>query len=178
MTEANKKSSQEQQVNKAIDQVASPNRSMMLAWDAPEFKLFRRDYRWLTGIIVMVILLGLLFFWQKNYSAMLVTVAGAIVFYKYGTREPQIIRYIIDRQGFHRGEQLISWNNLKSYWINNVKDDQNLYLETTARFINFEKIYLENVGVNDLVRILNSRLPQKRTRVEEFFDNLSRIIKF
>lgn len=163
---------------KTVDQVAPPVRGLMLAWEAPEFKQFRRDYRWLVGIIVFALALGGFFVWQKNYSALLVTIAGAFVFYTYGTREPRIIRYVIDEQGFRRGEQLIPWDDLKSYWINKNTDDQNLYLETTARFINFEKIYLENVGITDLQRIFSTRLPQNRTRTEEFFDNLSRIIKF
>lgn len=164
--------------SKTVDQVAPPVRGLMLAWEAPEFKQFRRDYRWLVGIIVFVLILGGLFVWQKNYSALLVTIAGAFVFYTYGTREPRTIRYVIDEQGFHRGDQLIPWDDLKSYWINQNEDDRNLYLETTARLINFEKIYLENVGITDLQRIFSNRLPQNRTRTEEFFDNLSRIIKF
>ncbi len=160
------------------NQAARPARRVLIAWEAPEFRKFKKDIKWLIGIIAVVVILGAFFAWQRNWSALAVTVAGALVFYMYGQRDPRVIRYSIDAEGFHRGEQLVDWNDLKSFWISESSEGATLYLETTARFINFEKIDLENVGLADLRRTLSARLPQSKTQSEDLFDRISRIIKF
>lgn len=160
------------------NQSALSQRGLLIAWEAPEFRKFTKDIKWLMSIIGVVVVLGIFFGWQRNWSALAVTCAGAVVFYVYGQRDPKVIRYSIDADGFRRGEQLISWNDLKSFWINEGTEGATLYLETTARFINFEKIDLENVGLADLRRALSTRLPQSKTQSEEFFDRISRIIRF
>ncbi|MBI2589474.1 hypothetical protein HYW32_00345 [Candidatus Berkelbacteria bacterium] len=149
-----------------------------LAWEAPEFVYFEKSWLWVVGLLAVAAFFIIVFYFMRDYSAMLVVALAAVVFYQQSRQKPVMVRYSIDEHGFKAGEKFYDWDQLKSFWITAKAGNPHLYLETTLKFLPVRTIHLAHVEPVELRARLRNHLPEQMTRGEIFTDRLMRWLKF
>lgn len=165
---------------RAVDELSGLSASAHgdIAWEAPEFQEYQRGWLWILGLILVTFGLLAVFFTMDDYSAMAVTVLAAVVIYQQANQKPKIVQYRVDDEGFHMGEELLGWNQLKSFWLSaDVAHSPHLYLETTHRWLPVRTIHLAKIDPAELRDRLAQYLPEHMTRGEATTDLLIRWLK-
>lgn len=168
-----------EKTGKVLDELSEGTKpaSALLAWEAPAFAYYEKSQRWLIAVIVIGLILAGFFLWTRNYSALAVVLVGSWVVVDQGRRKPDTVKYSVDEQGFHIGERLLSWSQLKSFWLVNSNEHPHLYLETTERWLNLETVYLANIEPAELRSRLAQKLPERTTDGEQLAERLSRWLR-
>ncbi len=150
-----------------------------IAWEAPQFTYYEKGWLW-SALVGLVALIFVYFFWlERNWSAIAVTVLGAIVFVQQARVKPKLIRFSLDDEGFHEGAKLYTWNELKSFWVSDRPGPyDHLYLETTHRWLPVRTIHLANVDPQELRARLSAHLPEHTTHGEQLTDQLIHWLRF
>lgn len=150
-----------------------------IAWEAPEFTYYKKGGLWMALVVLAALIFVSLFFLERNWSALAVTVLGAIVFVQQARVKPKMIRFSLDDEGFHEGARLYTWSELKSFWVSDRPGPlDHLYLETTARWLPVRTIHLANIDPQELRARLSYHLPEHTTRGEALADLLIHWLKF
>ncbi|MBI4032659.1 hypothetical protein HY374_03070 [Candidatus Berkelbacteria bacterium] len=167
--------------SKAIDELSGQpanGGAGWIAWEAPAFAYYEKNWLWITGVVVAALVFLVLFYLDENYSAMVVVVLGAVVFIQHAQTKPEQMKYAVDEEGFHVGERRYTWSELKSFWISERPGFHHLYLETTARWLPVRTIHLANVEPGEVRLRLAQHLPERRTGGAEWTDRLIHWLRF
>lgn len=167
------------QKEKTLDQLSANQQknSPWLAWEAPEFEYYEKNWRWYVGLIMIVLALATWFYLTRNYSAIAVVTLAAILIYQHASRSPQNIKYTLDLEGFKIKDKLYSWDQLKSFWIVINQGSSHLYLETTNRPFTIKAVHLDNVDLDELRARLIRHLPEQSTYGERLTESFIRWFK-
>lgn len=166
---------------KAVDELSGKGAvsgGSWIAWEAPAFAYFEKNWIWNLAVGLGALVFLVLFYLEKNYSAMAVVVLGTVVFVQQARIKPGLVKYSLDDEGFHVGEQTYTWGELKSFWLSERPGFDHLYLETTARWLPTRTIHLANVEAGELRMRFAQHLPERRTESAEWTDRVIHWLKF
>lgn len=156
---------------------ASAQQVAAIAWESPEFQEYQRGWPWVIGLVVISFALMAIFYTQDDYSAMLVVALLAVVTYQMANRRPKTIKFRVDESGFTAGKEVLGWNELKSFWLDEAAPSPHLYLETTHRWHTIRTIHLSKIDPYELQARLQQYLPEHLTRGEALTDMAIRWFK-
>ncbi len=156
---------------------ASANEAAAIAWEAPEFAEYQRGWPWIFGLVLVSFGLLAIFYTQDNFSAMAVVALVAVVTYQIANTKPKTMKFRVDEAGFTVGSEVIDWNELRSFWLDEAAPSPHLYLETTHRWHPVRTIHLAKVDPVELQARLQQYLPEHRTRGEALADMAIRWLK-
>lgn len=160
-----------------LSSITSKNQ-IWLSWEAEEFAFHDKDWKWTATLIVVALVLLTIFYFQKNWSAMLLVLASGVVLYKNAWQRPGIVKYAVGEEGFSIGSKIYPWSNIKGFWITLSGNHATLYLETTARWMSVITVHLHNIDADSLRQRLIKFLPEHSDRGEHLTDTMSRWFKF
>lgn len=156
---------------------ASAEQAAAIAWEAPEFQEYQRGWPWVLGLVLISFILLAIFYTQDNWSAMAVVALVAVVTYQMANKKAKTIKFRVDEAGFTAGKDVIGWNELKSFWLDETSPAPHLYLETTHRWYPIRTIHLAKVDPLELQARLQQYLPEHLTRGEALTDMAIRWLK-
>lgn len=163
---------------KKVDQLSGKKNAQKawITWQAPEFTAYEKGKMWSVALIAGAIALEVLFFLLKDYSAMLVVLAGAIALYRYAHHKPRTLQFSVSNEGVTIGNKSLDWETIKGFWLN--AEETILYIETTKRPFSIESINVGNADPSALRQILLQHVPEQATRGEILSDRVNRWFKF
>jgi len=156
---------------------ASAEQAAAIAWEAPEFAEYRRGWSWVIGLVLISFVLLAIFYTQDDYSAMMVVALLAVVIYQMANKKPKTIKFRVDESGFTAGKEILRWNELRSYCLDEAAPSPHLYLETTHRWHPIRTIHLAKIDPYELQARLQQYLPEHLTRGEALTDMAIRWFK-
>ena len=94
-----------------------------IEWDALEYDEKDRDRGWFyaLGIIVITSSLTAILFGNYFFAAFLLLAGGLLGF--LALRKPELVSYKLSRKGFHVGNTLYLYENIRSFWVQKAHTD-------------------------------------------------------
>jgi len=149
----------------------------VVTWQAPDFHLHPRGWTWSAFVVGTGIAAAILFALFAQYTlAVIIFLAGLVMV--LGTNDqPELLTHTITPRGFLINRWLLSWNDVKSFWMVSAPEGNKLHLQTVKRGLPVVTVYLGKADP-DLVRAAISKyLPEHPTRGELLTDVLARFLK-
>ena len=91
--------------------------------------------------------------------------------------QPQLLTHTITPRGLLINNWLLSWNDVKSFWIVTVPEGNKLHLQTVKRGLPIVTIYLGKEDPELIRSALTKYLPEHPTRGEQLTDVLARLLR-
>lgn len=104
----------------------------LLVWRSAErpFKVRSRDF-W-TTVLAIVILLGIILVFLKEFLLITVIIAFVFVFYVYATVDPQEVEHQITTRGIVSGGRSYNWEELGFFWFTEKWGEKILNIQRTG----------------------------------------------
>ncbi len=152
----------------------------LFSWIAPEYTYYEKDRKVWTQTIVIIaailILISLLFF--KSYTAIVLTIVGAIIVHILAFKKPRIISFGFTHEGIFAGMKFIPYANLSSFWIFYHPPDIKEIGFRSKKFLTPMLYFpLEDADPNEIRKILLDFLTEKEEQISAM-DQLARKIGF
>ena len=148
--------------------------SQVFEWNAPEFEYHEKGKSWILGLIGIAVVLIVLFVFIKNWLGIVVTILMAVLIYQYAFKKPEMMHFILTKEGLVVGDKLFKFDSLKSFWIT---IEGVLHVDTRQVLPPRLSIGLESVDVEALEKFLEHYLPKVDRKVDDSSDRLSRWLK-
>jgi len=149
----------------------------VVTWQAPDFHLHPRGWTWSFFIVGTGVAAAILFALLAQYTLAAIVFLAGLVLVLGSNDQPELLTHTITPRGLLINKWLLSWNDVKSFWMVSAPEGTKLYLETVRRGLPILTLYLGKADP-DLVRsALMQYLPEHPTRGEQFTDILSRLLK-
>lgn len=133
-----------------IEVIPSRELKILYSWQAPVRPFKRRDREFWTTIIAIVILVGLILFFVKEWFLIAAIISLTFVYYVLSTVEPEKDEYKITNRGLIYGGQTYPWENINQFWFSEKYGQKVVNLEIRGGFINRITIL---VGEGDKAKI-------------------------
>jgi hypothetical protein len=105
-----------------------------LKWQAPVRPFKKRDREYYTTIGAIVILLGVILLFLKEWLLIAVIVSAAFVAYVLATVEPEKVEHEITSRGVVTGGRTFNWDDLRRFWFTKKWHDEILNIDTRLSF--------------------------------------------
>jgi len=148
-----------------------------LVWRAAQFHNPRRGALWSIGVVAVCLILAGVFFVIKSYLAALGMVLLPVVIFQLARTSPKIIEFKLTPEGIKINDQLLSYQNFKSFWITETPLGSTLNFEPRKVWRSFTTINLSNFKPERAADYLAHFLPEEPTRGEVLHDQLVRLFK-
>jgi|GEM_PF-4621670 len=106
---------------------------ILCEWKAPEFRKNPKSADWFFGFGLIVIALLTWAIYTVNIMFVLVILLGAIALLSWTVRKPKPYVFQITRTGMYVGKNLVSFQDLESFWIFEFPDTNILSLKLKSR---------------------------------------------
>jgi len=173
MADEAKKQKEEKVETKVILESDKP----VFSWKAPEFAQYSKNNTWFVIVSLAAIGLAVLFFFQKNWTGMVVAITGGLALLSQARSKPRDVACTLYRQGIVINEKAYSYAEFKSFWII-YGDHPAMRLEPTKRFGAILNVPISEEDPEQVKLFLSKFLPMDENKGEDFSDTIQRWIKF
>jgi len=120
---------------------------------------------------------AILFVLLSQYTLAVIVFLASLVMVLGSSDQPQILTHTVTPKGLLINNWLLSWNDVKSFWIVGAPEGNKLYLETVKRGLPIVTVYLGKANPEVLRAELLKYLPEHPTRGEQLTDVLARLLR-
>lgn len=157
---------------------SSASKSPLLEWSALEYAVRERGPYWFlppSGVALAFVLFGILI---QSWFFIAFVVLALVVVLLYAKRPPREYRFAITPEGVGVGPNLHRFKDLRSFWIFDMTERNELSLETGRLLHPYLHLPLPpDPHPNRIRNILSQYLPEKE-HTDLFTDQISRSIGF
>lgn len=107
----------ENKENTPIEVISSKELKVLYTWVAPIRPFKRRDREFWTTVIAIVVLVGLILFFVKEWFLIAAIISLTFVYYVLSTVEPEKDEYKLTNRGLVYAGQTYPWENLSQFWF-------------------------------------------------------------
>ena len=100
-----------------LEVIPSKELKILYSWRAPARSFKRRDKEFWTTIIAIVILIGLILFFVKEWFLIATIISLTFVYYVLSTVEPEEMEYKISNRGTIYGGQTYPFETISQFWF-------------------------------------------------------------
>lgn len=146
-----------------------------ITWTALEFepRERHRDWNWYAALVA-VIGAVLSFFYGNIFFGIFIIIAGATVLI-YAQRPPKTLVITIDENGITVNEDLVPYELIKQFWLDETDKHDKLLLLTKANFAPLVSLPLEGVSaeaVRDAIKPHAEEAELRESRTIKIFERL------
>jgi len=135
---------------------------VMLEWQAPARPFRKKSREAITTIGAILILIGIILIFLKEWFLIAVIIALAFFFYILSTVKPEIILHKITNKGIITGDKDYPYDQLVRFWFDKEVDQETLFVDGFERF-NFRlMLLLDNKSREQLKKVLSEYLPEEK----------------
>ena len=152
-----------------------------LSWSALEYEEKERgnDWFWALGIIVVTSAIAAVIY-SNYFFALLLLLGGGLLGF-FAIKKPDEVAYELNEKGLKMREQLYPYENIKSFWVQKEKVENEITLKPTL-FIKSERVFMPVISVpirEDLAEKIRSIMISKNIPEEEMKEHASeKIMEF
>lgn len=150
----------------------------IISWQAPEFIHYEKtsDWYWGLGIITLALLIGAILL--GNFLFGILLLIGGFSLSLYGAKKPDTVQFIIDSRGITINKNLYTYDNLNSFWINNLNPEkEELLIESKKTFMPQISIALDNVNSENVRQYLLKNLKEEKKELS-LTTAIAKILRF
>jgi hypothetical protein len=148
-----------------------------ISWQAPDFHLHPRGVTWSVFIVGTGIAAAILFALFEQYTLAVIVFLAGLVLVLGSSDQPQLLLHTVTPRGFLINNWLLSWNDIKSFWITAAPEGNKLHLSTVKRGLPVVTVYLGKMDPEVVRAELATYLPEHPTRGEQIQDILARLLR-
>ena len=100
-----------------LEVIPSKELKILYTWKAPARAFKRRDKEFWTTIIAIVILVGLILFFVREWFLIATIISLTFVYYVLSTVEPEEMEYKISNRGIIYGSQTYPFETISQFWF-------------------------------------------------------------
>lgn len=129
-------------------------RDVLISWTAAEYRPREQHQYWFLipgGIALLFVIVGIL---SKNYFFIAFIALAFTTFMLYVRSNPRRMRFSITPDGIFSGKKLHEFKTLKSFWIFERPEGNELSLHTSSLLSPYLRIPLEGADHNEIKKIL------------------------
>jgi hypothetical protein len=158
-------------------EVKQPTNIQPVEWEADSFEMHRRSMGWyvLVSAILLLILATTIYF--RNWMLGGVVLMVGIVWYLSGRLRSVKVNYLIDDGGLTVGSKLLTYEQLKTFWISKTTDQIKLNIISTFRFMPVISILVTSDLVEPIRKALLVKIPESENRGDDWIDRINRFLK-
>lgn len=120
---------------------------------------------------------AILFALFNQYILAVIVFLASLVMALGTSDQPQILIHTITPRGLLINQWLLSWDDVKSFWVVGAPEGNKLYLQTIKRGLPIVTVYLGESNPEVVRAELLKYLPEHPTRGEQLTDILARLLK-
>jgi len=120
--------------NSPLEVLPSKELKILYSWMAPARPFKRRDKEFWTTIIAIVILVGLILFFVKEWFLIAAIISLTFVYYVLSTVEPEEIEYKISNRGLIYAGDTYPWENISQFWFSDKYGQKIINFEARSGF--------------------------------------------
>lgn len=155
----------------------SPSAETLLTWTTPEFVAHERTIAWYIILVVIVgLFIGGSIYFKSPMAAILFALIGLLVFL-YATRKPMTLNVRITEEGVVVNDSLTPYSQIRSFWVFNEPDFQELSIQTSRPMMPSVRILLGGTDPDVVRDVLLDHLREVEQE-EPLSDALARLLKF
>jgi hypothetical protein len=143
---------------------------VIFEWDAPSRPFKKRNRKYHTTVITIVLLLSLILFFAGQVLTIAVVIAVAFLAYVMSTIPPHAIKNKLTTYGVRSEDNLYYWEELGRFWFDKKHQEKILHVEV-GRFPHRLAILLGKVDEKLLTEIMSEVLLKQKptlTSTEKF----------
>ena len=149
-----------------------------LKWRALEFEYFEKSPEWFWSVIIISFAVFAASLVLNNFLFGVLMLISGITIALYGLKKPQTIDIALTPRGLEIQDKFYPYNEMESFWVHyDPPYTKNLSIYLKKTFAMPLKIPLEDFDPNDIREVLIKFVKEKE-HIENFTDNLIRILKF
>lgn len=103
----------------------------IVTWSAPSRVFKKRDRKYFTNVLVIVLLISLILFFAGQFLPIAVVLAVTFVTYILSTFPPEVIHNKITNYGVYLDEKIFYWDELGRFWFEKRMGQDVMFLETS-----------------------------------------------
>ncbi len=107
----------ESKENSPIEVMPSKELKILYSWTAPIRPFKRRDREFWTTVIAIVVLVGLILLFVKEWFLVAAIISLTFVYYVLSTVEPEKDEYKLTNRGLIYAGQTYPWENINQFWF-------------------------------------------------------------
>lgn len=159
-------------ITPANNEIVKPSKTL-LEWEAPERVFKRKSRDFFRKIAVIIIFFALMFLIIKDFIFIIVLGIIFFVVYVFNTVPPRNVVHKITTNGVnYASEQLYSWTELKSFYIEEKSDTAFLVIDTVQPFPGRLLLILtDKVNKRELAETLNQYISVNENPEPNMFDS-------
>lgn len=152
-------------------------RAGIVSWQAPDFHLHPKSWTWSVFMVAIGATAAILFALFNQYILAVIVFLASLVMALGTSDQPQILIHTITPRGLLINQWLLSWDDVKSFWVVGAPEGNKLYLQTIKRGLPIVTVYLGESNPEVVRAELLKYLPEHPTRGEQLTDILARLLK-
>lgn len=135
---------------------------VLLEWQVPARPFRKKSREAITTIGAILILIGIILIFLKEWFLIAVIIALAFFFYILSTVKPEIILHKITNKGIRTGDKDYLYDQLVRFWFDKEVDQEILFVDGFERF-NFRlMLLLSSESKEQLRKVLSEYLPEEK----------------
>ena len=148
-----------------------------IKWKAPEHHYYEKTIEWFIVLVIIAGALAFSAFYTGNELLGILIVVAAVTMAIAATRRPRVIPYAVSVRGVRIGQHFYSYQNLRSYAIDEEhRHGPQLLLVTKYKFTPMLIVPLPEDVIDDIESILFDRL-EEEAHEEPFYNILLEIFR-
>ena len=148
-----------------------------IVWQAAEFEVPTRDWRWHAIFsLVVVLLVGYAIYTRQWILLATILVVGGLLFFSNRIR-PRQMTYKIDSSGLGINDKIYPFEQLKNYWFHAKEGRTYLNFVSTSKFMPTITIRMNSDHQENLKSVLSRILPMSDNSGEDWIDKINRWLK-
>ncbi|MBI4709455.1 MAG: hypothetical protein HY764_04625 [Candidatus Portnoybacteria bacterium] len=169
---------QPQLENKGTNNQDNESELIELEWEAPEFENPEKGHWWfiIVGIVALAVFTIALL--MSNFIFALLIVISVFIIFVFALKKPKIVKFKIDGSGIMIDEKLLSYRDLRSFWIfydpPHIKE---LSIKSKKWLMTLIKIPLEQEDPSQIREALIKFIPEEEQE-QSLIDVITRRIGF
>ncbi len=149
-----------------------------ISWTASEFVSHKKGALWYFIVLLAFVFLGgLIYLLTKDKVSSSSIIIIGIIFAIFGGKRPRELEYRVDRYGLHIGKRTHSFNNFRSFAVDQKGAFSSIVLFPMKRFSFLTTAYYDPRDEQKIVAIISSYLPMEDKK-RDFIDDLMWKIRF
>ena len=163
-----------EKVNKTT---STPSGKPVFSWEAPEFIRYKKTTKWFVLLLVVAVVLGVLFYIQKQWSSIAVVAAAFIVFTTLSNAKPRKIACALYQEGIVVADKVYNFNQFKSFWVE-PGDLFKVKLQLVGRFAGQVTMPILEIDPEQVRLFLKKHLPEEENKGPDLIDEINRLMRF
>lgn len=143
-------------------------------WEAREYIAHDKNAGWYIGLTIVSVGLCVLAIWLKLWTFLALVIVATAALLVYVLRQPRLLHYSLTNKGLSEGNNLLTFDQFKSFGVLNEDNHYSIVLIPKKRFSARVTVFFPETEGEQIVDMFGARLPMEPVKL----DLLDKLVRF